>query len=199
MWIAFILIRLLLPMLILKRPFLGLILSALADAADYSILVNSPIGPHNYQYVDKLLDTYYLTFVMMIALQWKDEVVKNVAIALYAYRLFGVIMFLITGAEFTLFFFPNVFEYWALFYLLFQRLSKQDILIVNGWELAVILPALWIPKAIEEFALHVNRVVSFDAPFGIEQLINLPGFYQIPFYALLPLAVLAWKLTQQRD
>ena len=54
-----------------------------------------------------------LTF-LIVALRWQ-AVPRNIAIALYTYRLAGFITFEITSDRDILLLFPNVFEYWFIF------------------------------------------------------------------------------------
>ena len=53
-----------------------------------------------------------LTF-LIVALRW-DGLERNVAVALYLFRLVGFLVFELTGARMTLVLFPNVFEIWFL-------------------------------------------------------------------------------------
>src|SRR5262245_1466287 len=154
-----ILLRLAVPLLILRWPLTGGILALVFDALDVVIVdLFGPggMGPH-YQLLDRYLDLYYLSLEALVWLSWTEAVPRRASIALYLYRLVGVIAFGLTGLRPLLFFFPNLFENWFLFYLLrcrfFPRLRLDPCPRV-----LTALAILYIPKFIQEYILHVRQL-----------------------------------------
>lgn len=151
-------LRLFVPLLILWRPLPGSILAMLLDAFDVIIVEffgEGGMGAH-YHSIDKLLDTYYLSLQAWVALGWTDRRLKITAIALFAYRLVGVLIFEITDWRPTMFVFPNLFENWFLFVLIRNRFFPG--LLLDSWKrIAVWLFVLYIPKIGQEYLLHVAQ------------------------------------------
>ena len=109
-------LRLLVPLLILRFWVAGGIVAMLLDGADVIItdaLDMGGFGDH-YAELDKVLDSYYLTLELLVALGWRNAWVRLPAVALFAYRLVGVALFEATEARNFLFIFPKMFENWWL-------------------------------------------------------------------------------------
>lgn len=157
--VAVILLRLVVPLLILRWPLAGGILAMLLDGADV-ILVDlfgpGGMGPF-YHAIDKYLDLYYLGLELLVSLRWVERLPRLASVALYAYRLIGVIAFELTGVRLLLVFFPNLFENWFIFYLVrchfFPRLR------LDTWpRLLAALGLLYIPKFFQEYILHYRQL-----------------------------------------
>lgn len=147
-------IRLLVPLTIFRWPLWGLIASAAVDALD--VVVAGAMGRgefQNYAAADKLLDTYYLTFALIVSLRWSNKLAKRTSVLLYMYRLTGVVLFEITGVRVLLLIFPNLFENFVIFYLVVQRYFPKFNLQTYS-RLAVVLVLLLIPKMPQEYMLH---------------------------------------------
>lgn len=188
--LSVILIRLLASLLILKWPLAGVFLSVALDGLDFWIVGPAVIGEQNYQLMDKVLDTMMLTSLAIVVLGWKDKLARRVALSLYVLRLIGVGVLLLTGAEYMLFFFPNVFLYFATLYLLHQRLTGSYKLVKSKARLAGILAVLTVAALLSEFYLHVYRVVGLTPPGVIQSLYDAPYFVQAIFYLTVPLSAL---------
>lgn len=153
-------VRLLVPLLIFKWRIVGVLLAASADALDV-VLVDffahqfgeTPGFGKDYQFFDKGLDMYYLTFALIVSFSWKNALAKNTSIILFGYRLFGLILFEITGIRKLFFFFPNLFENFYLFYALTDRFFPKLVPKTIS-RLLFILFLLYIPKLIQEWVLH---------------------------------------------
>ncbi len=162
--IAVIAVRLLVPFVILRWPLLGGLLAFTADVYDFVILnklgwpgfLNSDI----YQPIDKALDLYYFSFEVFIAAKWSDILARRTALALFSWRLVGVIAFELTQIRKFLFFAPNIFEYFYLTFLGLKRI-RPSFRLQKRW-LAFILIIIAIPKLITEFILHY-----LEYPLGI--------------------------------
>ncbi len=158
-----IVLRMVMPLLILKRPLAGGIIAMLLDALDVVIVEwfgTGGMGPH-YQNTDKALDLYYLGLEAWVARSWTARIPRLTAIGLFLYRLVGVILFELTGARWMLFAFPNLFEHWFLFYLLRNRFFTG--LTLDTWRQAITwLVILYIPKLGQEYLLHVAEAQPWD-------------------------------------
>ena len=97
-------VRILVPLLILRYPLAGGLAAVAVDALDVVMIELIGLGGFgaHYAQLDKLLDTYYLTLELIVALRWESAWARVPAIALYVYRLVGVILFEITDARWLL-------------------------------------------------------------------------------------------------
>lgn len=151
-------LRLIVPLLILKKPLIGGIIAMLLDGLD--VVIVELFGPggmgDHYHNIDKLLDMYYLSLEMWVAWHWRDRLPRITALVLFVYRLIGVVVFEITGWRPTMFIFPNLFEHWYLFVLIvwqfFPNYKLDTWKRVIGW-----LVVLYIPKIGQEYLLHVAQ------------------------------------------
>ena len=94
----------------------------MADTLD--VIIAGAIGRgefQNYAAADKLMDTYYLTFAVIISLRWSNTLAKRASVVLYLHRLIGVVLFELTGVRVLLLIFSNLFENFVVFYLVMQR------------------------------------------------------------------------------
>ena len=138
----------------LRWPLGGLIASFMADALD--VVLMGAIGDGefaNYPGTDKLLDTYYLTFAMVLSLRWQNAMAKRTSVALYAYRVVGVVLFGLTGFRPLLLVFPNAFEYFVMFYL-FMQFKVPTYRLATAGQLTIVLLAIFAIKLPQEFILH---------------------------------------------
>lgn len=148
-------LRLLIPFTIFRWPLLGGILAFTADFYDFVLLNTFGWGfltLETYQPIDKIFDVYYLSFEFLVALRWNDLLARKSAIALFSWRLAGVVAFELTQMRKLLFFAPNIFEY---FYLAFLAIKKFN----PGFRLTkkvmtIMLLAIGVPKLIHEYILH---------------------------------------------
>lgn len=159
-------LRLLIPFTIFRWPLLGGILAFTADFYDFPILNHFGWGfltSETYQPVDKLFDIYYLSFEFLVALRWRDILARKTAIALFSWRLLGVIAFELTQIRKFLFFAPNIFEYFYLPFLVIKKLRPAFQL--QRRTLIILLLVIGIPKLIIEFILHY-----LEYPLGFSAL-----------------------------
>lgn len=122
---AIVLIRLIIPATILKYPLGGFLAAYLADGLHLALvdIVNQAFGfhgiawagPQNYHLIDKPLDLYFLTFGMIAVYRWGNQSLNQILIILYSLRLAGTVAFVLTLARPSLFFFPNIFEFFYLY------------------------------------------------------------------------------------
>ena len=153
-----IILRLVIPMTMFRWPVGGMFAGILADNFDTILL--SLIGHgtfENYTLTDKLLDTYLLMFFVYFSLRWENEVARYTSLALFWYRLVGVVVLSEAEERWLLFFFPNVFEFFFIYQLVTMKWWPH--LQVNGYRvLALVLPVLLSLKLIQEYIVHVAEL-----------------------------------------
>ena len=150
---------------VLRWPLAGGILAILVDLSD--LLLRDVLdlgGVGDYQTLDKWVDQVYMATFLVVALHWTG-VARWIAVALYAYRMAGFVLFELTAERNLLLVFPNVFE---LLFLLVAAVGPER---VAGWSvprLAVVLVGLTALKELQEWALHGARL--FDGISSLEFL-----------------------------
>jgi hypothetical protein len=156
-------LRIVVPLMILKRPLAGGIVAMLLDALDVVIVEwfgDGGMGSH-YHSIDKVLDLYYLGLEAWVAHSWIERIPRLTAIGLFIYRVIGVIVFELTDSRAVLFIFPNLFEHWFLFYLIRNRFFPG--LKLDTWKQTITwLVILYIPKLGQEYLLHVAEAQPWD-------------------------------------
>lgn len=154
-WVVIIILRLLLPLTILRWPFLGSIIALIADNLDVVILDFLGVKEFAmYNSIDKFLDIYYHLIQGYVSLSWKNVIAKRTGIFLLLYRLIGTILYEITQLRPLLFIFPNVYELFFLFYTGYKRFLKKDpFLSIRSVVITTLL--LTIPKLYQEYMLHI--------------------------------------------
>jgi hypothetical protein len=149
-------LRIIVPLLILKRPLAGGIAAMLLDGLDVVIVElfgTGGMGDH-YHSLDKVLDLYYLAFEAWISLSWTAQIPRTISLTLFVYRVIGVALFEIFQWRALLFVFPNLFENWFLFVLVVWRFFPRVQL--DTWRRCLTwLAVLYIPKFGQEYLLHV--------------------------------------------
>lgn len=156
-------LRLLVPLLILRRPLLGGVAAMVVDTLDVVLIELIGLGGYgsHYQATDKLLDTYYLSFEFYVALRWQNPYARWVSILLFPYRMLGVALFELTERRIMLFIFPNLFENWWLYCVVtmgsFPRLAPRSMR-----STAIALLVLLVPKMGQEYLLHYAEAQPWD-------------------------------------
>lgn len=158
--VVVIVLRLLLPLTILRWPLGGALLSMALDALDVVLVdaiarvLGTPgeFGPL-YAQIDKWLDMYYLTIELVMVRTWPEPMLRQTALLLYVWRLAGVVAFETTAYRPLLLLFPNLFENFYLWVLIARRWFPT-LLARNVRQLLVTLAILLIPKLVQEWALH---------------------------------------------
>ena len=148
-------LRILLPLTILRWPLAGGIIALLADALDIVLASLVDLGGlWQYHNLDKFLDTYYLGLEAIVAQRW-TALPRWTATLLFGYRLIGVVLFEATNIRLFLFFFPALFENFFLFYAVLLRFFPEYTLTPR--RLAYWLAILLVPKMIQEYVLHYQQ------------------------------------------
>jgi hypothetical protein len=159
------LVRIAASLPVLRWPLAGGLLAILADLSD--LLLRDALdlgGVGDYQSLDKWLDQVYLLTFLVVALRWTGPA-RSIAVALYAYRFVGFVLFELTGERLLLLAFPNVFEFWFLFV---AAVGPARAAVWSRARLAVVLLALTAAKEAQEWAIHGGRL--FDGISSLEFL-----------------------------
>jgi len=153
--VIIILLRLIVPLAIFRYPLAGGIAAMLLDGVDVVLIELIPGGSFgdHYHTLDKLLDSYYLTIELLVALRWSNPYAKWPAVGLFVYRAVGVVLFELTQRRLALFIFPNLFENWWLYVLIVRRFIPR---LEPRSTRSVVIPLLLllVPKMVQEYILH---------------------------------------------
>lgn len=178
---------------VLVFPFPGAILAMLTDLSDLFLMNLLHLGGvHHYQRFDKWLDQVYMFTFLVVALRW-ERTPRNIAVALYVFRLAGVAVFEATQERDLLIFFPNLFEFWFVFVsgAKFFHLDAATAVSprrrwrglvpfrYSGGQLAAVIPVLLAAKLAQEYALHVGR--WFDSFTAVEAVEAIWRFLTPPY------------------
>lgn len=191
------LLRLIVPLLTLRFPLPGILLSMLVDLYDWQFLqLTTSRDYENYQVWDKVFDLYYQLIILAVVISFKDRLIRNIAIFFFLYRLTGIALaFLFSNRQF-LFYFPNFFENFVLLYLIFLLISKQEKMFYSVRNIGIVILAIVIPKLIHEYFQHFLEkhpweIYDIGQHFGttgtVQEYINYLSWGGV-FY-LLPLGV----------
>ena len=157
-----IVVRILVPLLILRYSLVGGLAAMFVDATDVVMIELIGLGGFgdHYSQLDKALDTYYLSLELFVALRWIGWT-KWPAVFLFVYRVAGVVLFETTGTRWLLLVFPNLFENWWLYCVVVARfwptLYPRSVKTV-----AIPMILLLIPKLAQEYMLHFAEVQPWD-------------------------------------
>ena len=149
-------VRIFASLIVFKFNFFGAILVILIDFSDLFMMNLITLGGvRNYQFLDKFLDLFYITYFLIIALRW-EKLLRNISILLFVFRILGFVLFEFFQNRLILFIFPNVFEFWflgiTLLFLLKSNITNRKIIIV--------LVITTLLKMIQEYILHVWKVLD---------------------------------------
>ncbi len=149
-------LRLLAPLLILRWPIFGIISSMYLDFQDFNYFnIQNDNDMKNYQAWDKILDTYYLALAFYTSLSWKETLAKKLSIFFFSYRAIGIAVFLAVQSRLMLLAFPNLFEHFFLFYLLFKKFTNNAKLFTSLPISIIVIISIAIPKLFAEYYVHV--------------------------------------------
>lgn len=161
-WIMVIIIRLLVPLSILRFPVWGSIAAIAADNLDVVILDALGIKDYSlYNSIDKALDIYFYLIQGYTVLFWENIKAKKVGLGLLVYRLVGTVIYEITQMRFVLLVFPNVFIFFYMFYVLYKSIFKKDPY-KSVSSMLIILTVLTVIKIGQEYMLHVAQYPIYN-------------------------------------
>jgi hypothetical protein len=189
---------------VLRWPLAGAFIAIFVDLSDLFLRDWIHLGGvKDYQSFDKWLDQAYMLTFLVVALRWQ-ALPRNIAVALYAYRLAGFIAFELTGDREILIFFPNVFEYWFIFVAALKTF---------GWEEALQLQTTSGDSVSQIVESHESEKVSDLRPLTSDLLpltsyrnwpligpfvrFAIPYRYSAPQLAVAAAVILAAKLFHE--
>lgn len=180
--------RLVLPLSILRWPFLGALVAIWLDNIDWhtkTFLGFSPTG--DYQTLDKTLDMYYLALLAVITWKvFKGKFIKKFLFELFIYRFVGFVIFEITRIRATLFFFPNIFENLFFVYYLTKVFAGFEPKISPRVHVLIFTLAA-IPKMLQEYSAHI-----IDKPIEIHFWLIPTNLLQNTTVAILYIIAIAF-------
>ncbi len=160
---AVILARLILPLLIPKYPLPAILACLLVDGIDQTVFQTfTKLNLDWYQNYDKALDIYYLVIAYLSTLRnWRSRPAFQVSRFLFYYRLIGVAAFELTEWRPLLLVFPNVFEYFFIYYEGLR--SRWNPLRFSRRYWLVVAAAIWVfIKLPQEWWLHIAQLDTTD-------------------------------------
>lgn len=160
-FIAVCLLRLGIPLLILRFPLPAILAALVLDAADQTIfqsITTLDLDELNYQGYDKALDVYYLTIAYIATFRnWRSAFAIAVGAFLWYWRLVGVALFELTQWRPLLLIFPNTFEYFFIF-MAIVRLGWDELRLTNN-QLVTAAAAIWVViKLPQEWWIHIAKL-----------------------------------------
>lgn len=125
---------------------------------EFSLCSNKCPDPE-YQTTDKLLDSIFYTF-SLIATTWIPKPFQKYLVFAYVYRVIGFFLFRYTGDRKYLFYFPNFF---GMFYLFFYGMDFFSIEL-NERTQNIIMVLIILFKFISEYQHHYKRSITKGDP-----------------------------------
>jgi hypothetical protein len=190
--IIIVIVRVLGSLPVLFWPFPGAIIAIASDASDVFIMSLLDLGGvSDYHRFDKALDQIYMVTFLIVALRWPPRL-RNISIALFVYRLTGVVVFEATGERDALWLAPNLFDFWFVlvagirFFGLDAREDDERTPWMGGLfpfkgsvgQLGVALLAVTAAKAPVEYVLHTkewfDRFTAMEAVEWIWRFLTPP-------------------------
>lgn len=206
---AVVLARILVPLTIPRYPLPGILAALILDAVDQTIFqALSGVTFEGYQGYDKALDIYYLAIAYIATLRnWTNYAAVRISRFLFYYRLLGVVLFEMLHFRWLLLVFPNVFEYFFIFYEVYRL--RWDPRRLSAKTLVGVAAFIWIViKLPQEYWIHVAQL---DVTDGLKQLLGYPltaswaeiisanAFWFILLTVVLVLVlVFAWRWLRRR-
>ena len=140
---------------VLRWAFGGALIAILVDFSDLFMMNLLNLGGvRDYQSFDKLADIFYMSSFMFVALRWSDTP-RNVAVALFAFRIVGIGVFELIAWRGVLLFFPNVFDFWFVLVSGLMRFKPSYQITRQRAVFWVVL--VLILKVIQEYVLHWSK------------------------------------------
>ena len=155
--IIIIIVRILGSVPVIFFPFFGSILAIMTDLSDLFLMNFLNLGGvSNYQQLDKTLDLFYMLSFLIVALRWHGYF-KIIAICLFVFRIVGVILFFTFDNRIYLLYFPNFFEFWILFIVIYKKIISSKI---SNSALIFILTVSIFTKIAHEIFIHGIRTLD---------------------------------------
>ena len=147
--------RLLGSLPVLRWAFGGAIIAILVDFSDLFMMNLLNLGGlRDYQSFDKLADIVYMSTFMLVALRWSGTP-RNVAIALFVFRISGIGVFELMAWRGVLLFFPNLFDFWFVLVSGLKRFKPSYQ--ITRQRAAFWVVVLLVLKEAQEYVLHWGK------------------------------------------
>lgn len=161
-WVV-IMARFFLPLAIPRYPLPGVVAALILDGVDQTIFqLFTSLPLEGYQSYDKALDIYYLTITYLSTMRnWTNGYAFKVSRFLFYYRLVGVVFFELSQIRALLLVFPNVFEYFFIFYEAVRLKWDPSALTRKQVMSATVLIWVFI-KLPQEYWIHVAQLDTTD-------------------------------------
>jgi len=192
--IIVIVLRLVIPLIILRFPITGVLAASIIDWLDFGVLG----GYEHYQILDKWLDYYFLVICAWTVRGWGDPLAKKIAWGLFAFRTVGDIVFSITDAQWLLVVFPDLFGIFYFFYIVFVQLSKKAILFSRKLYLLPVFLSIGFTKMLQEYCLHIAYPYPQITPDWVYTVLNWPLVVRFILAILAPSLVMAYLVVKAR-
>ena len=153
----------------LKWAFIGSIFAVFIDLSDLFWQDFLDMGGiRNYQAFDKILDVFYMSIFLFIAIRWKN-ILSKIAIFLFLFRLFGLLIFEITQDRIFLLLFPNIFEFWFILVTGLKLFMKEKTILKPR----IIIISLFISGVLKIFHEWVLHGIKFFDQWGFFEFMNM--------------------------
>lgn len=178
-------LRFIVPLFIPRYPVPAILLALVIDAVDQTVFAFFDVEPPNYQSYDKALDIYYLAIAYISTIRnWIIKPAFITSQALWYFRLVGVLLFELTGLRLVLFLFPNVFEYFFIWYESLRTRWKPSRLTVRNIIMAA--AGIWIfIKLPQEYWIHIAQLDFTDTLSAYPVLWAVMGLAALIAYVLV--------------
>ena len=187
-------LRLVVPLLVFRFPLPSILASLVIDAVDQTVFQTfTDLDLTNYQSYDKALDIYYLALAYVSTMRnWAHMGAFEISRGLFYYRLVGVALFELTGAQYRtlLLVFPNTFEYFFIALSAVALLWRPLSVSTRSWLLTA--AAIWIfVKLPQEWWIHVAQLDFTDAVrdhawFAVAVVVAIIGGTAVLWFVVRP-------------
>ena len=110
----------------------------------------------------------YMSIFLFIAIRWKN-ILSKIAIFLFLFRLFGLLIFEITQDRIFLLLFPNIFEFWFVLVTGLKLFMKEKTILKPR----IIIISLFISGVLKIFHEWVLHGIKFFDQWGFFEFMNM--------------------------
>lgn len=152
-------LKFVLPVLLVRSPFLAGWANFVLDAVDGDVLIPLGLDDPTYQPIDKAADWATYVFMVIAARSWP---IRRWIVGLFLLRSVGQLMFFLSGDERVFFLFPNFLEPLFLLYASILFFKKEGAHGFYTRHRVAIWAVVVIYKLQDEWALHVADIDRTD-------------------------------------
>lgn len=162
-----VLLKFLVPLVMLKFPFLGAWGNYFLDVVDGDILLELGMSEYFYQTIDKVADYFSYIVMLVLGFRWR---IKTTIIVLFVYRTIGQLLFFATRNEMMFFVFQNFLEPLVMAYsllLLLKKGNEEKAHVLYKKHFLVIWITIFSYKVWNEWYLHFANIDLSTFFFGV--------------------------------